>query len=247
MRRKMERLEQQRALERERARIAKDIHDDLGASLTRIILLSQSAKADLETTGNDTGDLDRIFGTARELTRAMDEIVWAVNPTHDTLDSLAGYLGKFAQDYLRAANIRCRLRVPMQLPPWPLTAEVRHNLFLAVKEALHNVVKHSGASEVSINLTIEQSGFSLAVEDNGRGFDVEAANAPDGNGSANPDRIESGNGLANMRRRLAEIGGSCEIRSAPQQGTCITFGVGVAARSSRLIKTNDVEIPTEDV
>src|SRR5204862_4009867 len=127
------RLERQRAIERERTRIAKDIHDDLGASLTRITMLSQSARADSDHSVA-ASDLDRIYDTAREMTRAMDEIVWAVNPQHDTLDSLATYLGKFAQDFLAAAHIRCRLEVPIELPAWPLTAEVRHNIFLAFKE-----------------------------------------------------------------------------------------------------------------
>ena len=171
MRRKLERLERQRAVERERARIAKDIHDDLGASLTRITMLSQSAPGELDRARAGRAKLDRIYGTARELTRSMDEIVWAVNPQHDTLDSLASYLGKFAQDFLGAAGIRCRLDVPLQFPAWPLTAEVRHNLFLAFKEALHNVVKHAAATEVRITLTPAEGSFVWEVEDNGRGFD----------------------------------------------------------------------------
>ena len=147
MREKLERLEQQRAIERERTRIARDIHDDLGASLTRITMLSQSARAELEPSAA-ASDLDRIFDTARELTRAMDEIVWAVNPQHDTLDSLATYLGRFAQGFLASAHVSCRLDVPMQLPTWPVTAETRHNLFLAFKESLNNAVKHSQTTEV---------------------------------------------------------------------------------------------------
>src|SRR6185369_10597552 len=123
-RRKLEQVERQRAIERERARIARDIHDDLGASLTRITMLSQSVRADLDHSPA-AADLDRIFATAREMTRAMDEIVWAVNPQHDTLDSLATYLGRFAQGFLASVHIRCRLDVPMQLPSWPMTAEVR--------------------------------------------------------------------------------------------------------------------------
>ena len=230
MRRKLERLERQRAIERERTRIAKDIHDDLGASLTRITLLSQTARADLQDPAQAASDLDRIYGTARELTRAMDEIVWAVNPQHDTLDSLASYLGKFAQDYVGAAGLRCRLDVPMQLPAWPLTAEVRHNLFLAFKEALHNVVKHAAASEVRISLAPETDAFTLIVEDNGRGF---AANAPAGHSQPASDRFAHGNGLANMQRRLAEIGGRCEIQSVSGQGTKLTFFAKVATRSTQ--------------
>jgi signal transduction histidine kinase/ligand-binding sensor domain-containing protein len=223
MRHKLERLERQRAVERERARIAKDIHDDLGASLTRITMLSQSARGELDDTPEAAADVDRIYRTARELTRAMDEIVWAVNPQHDTLDSLATYLGRFAQDFLNAVHLRCRLDVPMQLPPWPLTAEVRHNLFLAFKEALNNAVRHADASEVRVSLTIEPDGFALRVEDQGRGFAVEKP----ATASPAPGRLAAGNGLANMHQRLAEIKGRCEIQSTPGKGTTVTFFVPI--------------------
>jgi signal transduction histidine kinase len=222
MKRKVERLERQRAIERERTRIAKDIHDDLGASLTRITMLSQSARADFDHSPA-ADDLDRIFDTAREMTRAMDEIVWAVNPQHDTLDSLATYLGRFAQGFLASVHIRCRLDVPMQLPSWPLTAEVRHNLFLAFKEALHNAVKHSQTTEVHIRMTIDAHGFTLCLEDKGCGFQPEQWDER----ALDPYRPGSGNGLANMRQRLAEIGGHCEIKSVPAQGTLVEFVVPV--------------------
>jgi signal transduction histidine kinase/ligand-binding sensor domain-containing protein len=227
MRHKVERIERQRAVERERTRIAKDIHDDLGASLTRITLLSQSARGELDHAPEAAADVDRIYHTARELTRAMDEIVWAVNPQHDTLDSLATYLGRFAQDFLNAVHIRCRLDLPMQLPAWPLTAEVRHNLFLAFKEALNNAVRHADASEVRVSLTIEPGGFALRVEDQGRGFATAKPAAP----SRDPGRLAAGNGLANMHQRLTEIGGRCDIHSASGEGTKVTFFVPVKVPS----------------
>jgi ligand-binding sensor domain-containing protein/signal transduction histidine kinase len=226
MRRKLERLERQRAIERERTRIARDIHDNLGANLTRISLLSQSAHGELHNPGQAAVQLNRIYDTTRELTRALDEIVWAVNPEHDTLDSLASYLGKFAQDFLGSLDIRCRLDVSTQLPPWPVTAEVRHNLFLAFKEALHNVVKHAAASEVSISLTTDADAFfALLIRDNGRGFEPEALLREP---RREPGRSASGNGLKNMRRRLEKIGGRCEIQSSPGQGTLVKFVVPVS-------------------
>jgi signal transduction histidine kinase len=227
---KLERIERQRAVERERARIAKDIHDDLGASLTRITLLSQSARGELDHAPEAAADVDRIYRTARELTRAMDEIVWAVNPQHDTLDSLATYLGRFAQDFLNAVHLRCRLDLPMQLPAWPLTAEVRHNLFLAFKEALNNAVQHADASEVRISLDIEPAGFALRVEDQGRGFATDNQGA--GDSSRRAGRPASGNGLANMHQRLTEIGGRCDIQSAPGGGTKVTFFVPIKVPTS---------------
>jgi len=225
MRYKLERIERQRAVERERTRIAKDIHDDLGASLTRITLLSQSVRGELDNAPEAAADVDRIYRTARELTRAMDEIVWAVNPQHDTLDSLATYLGRYAQDFLNAVHIRCRLDLPMQLPAWPLTAEVRHNLFLAFKEALNNAVRHADASEVRVSLNIEPTGFALHLEDQGHGFATDTKGA--GGSSSMAGRLASGNGLANMHQRLTEIGGRCDIHSVPGEGTKVTFFVPI--------------------
>jgi signal transduction histidine kinase/ligand-binding sensor domain-containing protein len=218
-RRQIEVAERQRGIERERTRIAQDIHDDLGSSLTRIILLSQSARGDLDSPDLAAKDLDRIYDTARNLTRSLDEIVWAVNPRHDTLDSLATYLGKFAQDFLGAANMRCRLDLPVSLPSWPLSAEARHNVFLAFKEALNNAVKHARATEVRISLTLKESAFTLVVEDNGAGFSVPSAPA---------QTTDTEDGLQNMRKRLSEIGGKCEIYSQPKKGTRISFHVPIS-------------------
>ena len=223
---KLEQLERQRALERERARIARDIHDDLGASLTRITMLSQSVRAEVETLPETAEEVDTIYRTARELTRAMDEIVWAVNPKHDTLDSLVIYLGRFAQQFLSAASIRCRLDISDSLPAWALTAEVRHNVFLAFKEALHNVLKHANATEVRVSLEVEPRAFTLMIMDNGRGFDTDTFKGtvkPPGDGL----RVNAGNGLQNMKKRLEEAGGRCEWETAPGEGTRVTFSVAV--------------------
>ncbi len=222
MRRRLEKLEREQAIERERARIAKDIHDDLGASLTRITMLSQSTG---ETILPEPAakNLDRIFQTARELTRAMDEIVWAVNPRHDTLDSLANYLTRFGYDYLSAAEIRCRLDVPLHLGALTVRAETRHNLFLAFKESLHNIVKHAAATEVRVELKLDAETLTLTVADNGRGFPVH------GQIPVEPGRIDSGYGLENMKRRLAEIGGTFTIQSEPGTGTTVQFSVPLKA------------------
>ena len=217
-RRRLEGLERQRAVERERSRIARDIHDDLGASLTRITLLSQPARRPSEPPDPSAANLQQIYQTARQLTRAMDEIVWAVSPQHDSLDSLAAYLGKFAQDFLSGAGLRCRLQFPLELPARPVTAEVRHNLYLALKEALHNVLKHARATEVRVALEPAADGFTLVASDNGCGFDPRQAPT-----ATAPDRPAAGRGLANMRQRLAEIGGNCTITSAPGEGTQVRF------------------------
>jgi signal transduction histidine kinase/ligand-binding sensor domain-containing protein len=218
--RRLELSERQRAIEAERARIARDIHDDLGSHLTRITMLSESARSQLDRPAEAGAGLVRIYDTARELTRAMDEIVWAVNPRHDTIEGLANYLEKFALDFLGAVGIRCRLDFPEQYPLWPLTSEIRHNLFLAFKEALHNVAKHAAAHEAFIALRIGADFLELAVKDDGRGFEP-GAHAP------TPDRLAGGNGLDNMRRRLQQIGGACEVQSATGKGTDVVLRIPI--------------------
>jgi signal transduction histidine kinase/ligand-binding sensor domain-containing protein len=222
MRRKLERAERQRDIERERSRIAQDIHDDLGAQLTRITMMSESARTDLSDSAKVAAGLGRIYTTAHELTRSMDEIVWAVNPRHDTVESLVAYLEKFAQDWLATAGIRCRLDIPLQHPEWHLTAEMRHNLFLACKEALHNVVKHSGATEVYIRFAIHSGSLVLEIEDNGRGFDPAARTSAS---SGAQRQIPAGNGLENMAHRLAAIGGTYDLQSSSGKGAKVVFTV----------------------
>ena len=223
MRRDLEEVERERSIDRERSRIAQDIHDDIGATLTRITMLSQSAAEGVQASVTQSVALENIHSTARELTRSLDEIVWAVDPRHDTLDSLVNYMGKFAQDFLSAAGVRCRLDLPMQLPSWPLVAQTRHHLFLAFKETLNNAIKHADATEVKISLTLKTDAFVVTVKDNGKGF------SPNLEPSVRPDRISSGHGLANLQRRLATIGGQCEILANDGEGTSVAFVVRVAA------------------
>jgi signal transduction histidine kinase/ligand-binding sensor domain-containing protein len=216
MHRRLETLERQRAVERERARIARDIHDDLGARLTRISLLSDGIPTNTIHPPQAGDALKRIFNTSRESVQALDEIVWAVNPRFDTLESLASYLGNFAQDILETAAIRCRLDMPVHLPVRALTTEVRHNVFLAFKEALNNVLKHAAATEVRVSLALESDALVLSIEDNGKGFNLATP------ASARGDS-DTGCGLNNMRQRLAEIGGRCEIQTAPGAGAKVRF------------------------
>ena len=218
LQRRLEQLEQQRALERERSRIAQDIHDDLGASLTRINLLSQSALGKLPDGHPAFDDAARIRSVANDLTRALDEVVWAVNPRHDTLDSLVTYLADFTEEFLAGTGLRARMEIPVQLPAWPLAAGVRHNLFLAFKEALNNVVRHAEASEVRMTLTLLPREFRIALADNGRGFELGARN-----GSVPASAPATGNGLSNMRQRIEAIGGQFTVESQPGRGATVTF------------------------
>ena len=192
-RRQLALLQQQHAIERDRARIAKDIHDDIGAGLTQITLLTELARREPEQVG---AHLERISGSARQLTRAMDEIVWAVDPQHDTFNGLMDYISAFAEDFLRTAGIRCRMDLPLALPAMRVDAELRYNLFLALKEALNNVVKHAKATEVWLRLRIEPRAFTLIVEDNGQGMP-----AAGGNGAAGVRR-----GPNHLRLRTGQSG-----------------------------------------
>jgi signal transduction histidine kinase/ligand-binding sensor domain-containing protein len=218
-RRQLARLEQQHAIESDRARIAKDIHDDVGAGLTQITLLTELARREPERVGKH---LERIAGSARQLTRAMDEIVWAVDPQHDTLEGLMDYISAYAEDYLRMAGIRCRMDLPVMLPAARVEAELRYNLFLALKEALNNVVKHAQATEVWLRLRLEPKTFTLIVEDNGRGLPVS-----DGTSGQRANRIVAGSGLVNLEKRLAAIAGRCDIHSRPGHGTRVEMTVAL--------------------
>lgn len=220
LRRKLDRIARERALERERSRIAQDIHDDLGASLTRIGMLSESATEDLMDPPRAAASLNQIYSTARDLTRAMDEIVWAVNPRHDTLDSLTNYIARFAHDFLSTAHIRCRLDAPMYVPDLTVRSEIRHNLFLAFKETLNNVVKHSGASETRVTLELLPGGFNLVVADNGGGFEPGKSSTVPANG-----RVVTGYGIPGIRTRLAQIGGKISIDTQLDQGTRVQLFV----------------------
>ncbi len=220
-RRELARLAQQHAIERDRARIAKDIHDDIGAGLTQITLLSELASREPKQT---TTQLDRISDAARNLTRRMDEIVWAVDPQHDTLTGLVDYISAFAEDFLRTAGIRCRMDLPNTLPQMPVEAEFRYNLFLALKEALNNVIKHSHATEVWLRLRSDSNSFTLTVEDNGCGFSSTNGETR----TATSDRLSSGSGLPNLKERLATIGGRCVIQSSPGHGTAVEMTVTTA-------------------
>jgi signal transduction histidine kinase len=163
------------ANERERRRIAQDIHDDLGSRLTQLALLGARVRAAAvpDTAAADLGA--RISETARTTVQTMDEIVWAVNPGNDTLQSLGDYLCKVATSLLGGAGIACRLAVPEVLPERPVSAELRHNLVLAVREALNNVIKHSRAAEASLTLRLDGDVLTIEVGDNGVGLPTAGA------------------------------------------------------------------------
>jgi signal transduction histidine kinase len=207
-------LDRQLMLERERTRISQDMHDDVGASLTRITILSELAKNNPDTVGETRQWLSQISDTSRGVMEEMSQIIWALNPKNDTLEGLIAYIRRFATEYLEPTSIACIFDLPETLPNLPLTVEVRRNIYLVVREALHNVVKHAGATKVKISLTPQppllqgkgEKSFTLTIRDNGKGFDPAALEFP-------------GNGIVNMKKRMQEIGGELKIKSTTGKGT----------------------------
>jgi signal transduction histidine kinase/ligand-binding sensor domain-containing protein len=210
LRHQLQLLEQQAALQRERTRIAKDIHDDLGANLTQIAYLGELANQDRDEPKLVGERIGKISATARQAVKSLDEIVWAVNPRNDTLAHLLDYAGQFAVDYLRTVGIRCRLDFPAEIPARELSTDLRHNLFLVVKEALHNIFKHAGATEVRVRVQADEAALEIVIEDNGRGF----ASAPH-------DALSDG--LRNMSQRMTDVGGECRVTSQLGSGTVVSL------------------------
>jgi signal transduction histidine kinase len=200
-----EQIERQRALEEERARIAQDLHDDLGAALTQIRFLSAVESRDEAVPEGTRSRLRQVTEKSRHLVASLDEIVWAINPANDSLPKLVNYLSHVAEEFFTSTPIRCRLDVEETFPEVSLTSEVRHNVYLATRESLNNIAKHSQATEVWLRFKWSEGALQISIEDNGRGF-VEPAAA-------------QGEGLLNMRRRMEKIGGRFEFLSTPGTGT----------------------------
>jgi len=206
--------EQERALEQERARIAQDLHDELGSLLTRISLLGGLLHSDQHNPKQVETHAGKIAQAADQTVRALEEIVWAVRPGSDTLQSLVDYIAHFASELFEGNTTRCRLDLPQDLPARPLPPEVRHNIFLIVKEALTNVLKHAGGSVVHLQIKTDGQALKIVIADDGRGFDP---GPPAANGEHN--------GMENMRRRAGAVGGTLAFTSGPGQGTRVEFNV----------------------
>jgi signal transduction histidine kinase len=235
LRERMRELKQQAALHQERARIARDMHDEVGAKLTRLSLLSEMAGVGAGLSADASADVREISDTARETILAFDEIVWAVNPRNDTLGDLINYVCRHAEEFFEGSPTQCVFDLPQAIPPVMLPTEVRHQVFLASKEALTNLLKYAKASRVCVRLILHAESFELVIEDDGRGFDLESpARRPGG-----------GNGLTNMRERMLGIGARFECISQPEQGTRIIFQVAMVQPLPAVVTLSDSsESPT---
>ena len=212
LRRRLETLRQQQQVQQERARIAQDLHDDLGAGLTEIGLTSDFGEK-LKSSAEETSEYFIEIGSrARELVQRLDEIVWAVNPRNDSINSLAIYACEYAQHLMKPVAIACRFELQPELPELNMSSEQRYNLFLAFKETVNNVARHSQATELHLRIFTQAEKLHFEIADDGAGFagSVHAAGA---------------DGLRNIRQRIERLSGKCEIVSQPGQGTRVSFWI----------------------
>ncbi|HRP93911.1 MAG TPA: two-component regulator propeller domain-containing protein [Ignavibacteriaceae bacterium] len=208
---KIKKLEEKQALEKERTRIARDMHDEIGANLTRISILSGIINSQSDKEKNDVS-LNQITHSVNETIEKLDEIVWAVNPSNDNLKNLTAYISEYAENFFDASEIKCRFSLPDTIDEINLTSEKRHHLFLIIKEALNNVLKYSQARRVTISLIIESSFFTLTIKDDGIGFSPESISS-------------TGNGIKNMKERISLIDGEFELISAAGEGSEIRLKI----------------------
>jgi signal transduction histidine kinase len=209
-RRRLRALHLQKALADDRTRIARDMHDDLGTRITLLTMNSALIGRDMEENPQRARrHLAKLNSAARNLVTAMDDLVWAVDPVNDTLNRLGIFIARTVEEMFRDAPIRCRFNIPPVLPELPLSSDFRHHIALAVRECLHNILRHAGPCEASLVLDWTPPELTITISDNGRGFD--------------PATPESGNGLSNMVKRLEEIHGSCTITAKPGAGTTVVM------------------------
>lgn len=219
LQREVQRLEQRRAVEEERTRMARDIHDEMGARFTQISLLAGRALKAAPADESVREPIRSINGAVKELATALEEIVWAANPSHDSLEGFSNYLSQYTGAALRDAGLRCRLDIPTLLPTRTLASGLRHRLMMVVKEALNNALKHARATEVRVQLEFDGNRLRVTVADNGAGFD--------------PAAVKRGNGLDHSARRMEEIGGTCVVESQPGAGTSVRISVPLPAKEAR--------------
>jgi signal transduction histidine kinase len=197
-------LENRRRIDMERTRIARDLHDSLGASLTQAGMLAEELCEDCHDLEEMKIHSAQLANRVRGIARDLDAAVWAVSPKNDTLASLSAYLCQFALEYFRDTPTRCRVHTSDDIPHTPLSPETRHHLFLTAREAMNNVLKHAHAGEVRLTMQMNEGAFEMLLEDDGCGFDDSRSQADDCSG------------LHNMRGRVAEIGGRFELQSSSQ-------------------------------
>lgn len=232
------RTKEQRLLQLERARIARDIHDDLGMRMTQLVLEGEVAKGELPAGSSVRQQIVQMCEDARDALRAMDEVLWAINPRRDNLREFTTYACKYAKTFLKATNIECVLDVDPEMPTLALDLPLRRTLLLAVKEALNNAAKYSRASELTLRIHLASQNLTVVVNDNGVGFDPRLV-------------TQDRNGFTNLTQRMSDLGGSCQITSQPGKGCRVELILPIINRRRNFFKgwfekgraTQDLESP----
>ncbi|HNH22993.1 MAG TPA: histidine kinase, partial [Ferruginibacter sp.] len=195
-----------KAQQEERNRISADMHDDLGAGMTTIRLYSELAKSKLSD--QHIPEIEKISSSANELLNKMNAIIWSMSSSNDSLGNMIAYIRSYALEYFEDSGVQCRISIPDNLPNLEVIGEIRRNVFLVVKEALNNILKHSKATEVEIRLVREDDELALYIQDNGVGIDMNSLR-------------QFGNGLKNMKKRMEDVQIDFSIKN--NNGTLVTL------------------------
>jgi len=213
--RKLERFRMEQKVEIERRRIARDLHDNLGSHLTGIANLGELAMRENQPPTAMKSQLGLITSRVRELINAMDEVVWTVNPKNDSLPNLVAFLSDYTERFVATTEIRYRLELDPDFPPLPVSAQIRHHLLLAVKEALNNAVRHGNPKIIYLKIHVQAGNLEVIVSDDGHGFEMTDVRA-------------DGDGLSNLVERMTLINGRAAIQSEADKGTAVTLSVPLA-------------------
>jgi signal transduction histidine kinase len=223
--RNRQRAELEHAAEVERSRIARDLHDELGTGLTEVSLLSSASLGEFRDGNKNRERFHLIAEKARNLVSSLDVIVWAVDPKHNSLQSLADYLESYTKELLSASGIACRCRIPIECGSVALSGAARHGVLLAIKESLNNVIRHATATEVELQMSQSGDQLEIVIVDNGCGFDW--------------DTIQRGNGLTNLHERLQHLGGECSIETECGKGTKVKLRVLLSDYPTRISNSKE--------
>jgi signal transduction histidine kinase len=195
--RELEALKLENILIEERRRISQDMHDDIGSSLSKIAILSEVIKTRMKDQEEASQLAGKVSQTAREVIESLSEIVWNMKEENSGLSEWVAHMQQYVLNYSEDAGLSCVCHFPAHLPALKLSHYQRRNLFMCIKESLHNIVKHANANQIDVKLEMQSEQISICIADNGVGFSIESLS-----------RI---NGLQNMKHRMAEIGGACHI------------------------------------
>ncbi|HEX8378339.1 MAG TPA: tetratricopeptide repeat protein [Pedobacter sp.] len=196
----------------ERTRIAKDIHDDIGSGLSKINLMAQLANSRMQSTGVEATEINNISQISTDLVENMRDLIWVLNPENSTLDNLVARIREYCSDYLEGLTVLSEFDIQDDVPQIKISQPVQRNIFLTIKEALHNCIKHADCDKISVSLLVKEGLLNIAITDSGKGFDIKALK-------------RNGNGLRNMQYRLESIGGDCFINSILGKGTTIQIEI----------------------